>query len=76
MQANIKMSNIVIKIMFWMVPIATNTHWTTCFNPLARLMARRGRNTRKTRKIFNTEISEAAYFEFNKIMNHIMAPPG
>lgn len=43
-----------------MVPIATKTHCTTCFNPFARLIALRGRSTRKTRKILITEIVEPA----------------
>lgn len=38
----------VTSIMFPMVLTATMTHCTTCFSPLARLMARRGRNTLST----------------------------
>ena len=44
-----------------MVPIATNTHCTTCLSPFARLMARSGRRTRKTRKILITEMVEPAF---------------
>ena len=40
-----------------MVLTATITHCTTCLRPLARLMARRGRSTRRTRRIFTTDIA-------------------
>ena len=40
-----------------MVLTATITHCTTCLRPLARLMARRGRKTRRTRRIFTTDIA-------------------
>ena len=60
-QANINSNNEVIMIMLPIVPIATNTHWTTCFRPLARLMARSGRRTRRTRKILITEMVEPAF---------------
>ena len=36
--------------------MATITHCTTCFKPLALLIARRGRRTRNTRRLFNQEI--------------------
>ena len=40
-----------------MVFTATITHWTTCFRPFARLIARKGRSTRRTLRIFTTDIA-------------------
>ena len=57
MTLNMKTSNKVTKTMLPMVLTATMTHWTTCLRPLARLMARSGRNTRRTRRIFTTDMA-------------------
>lgn len=85
MQANMNCRSVVTIMMFPIVLMATNTHWTTCcrevrgqglldrnackrlfykkwswwtFSPLARFMALSGRSTRRTLKIFTTEMAD------------------
>ena len=57
MTANMNWRRRVTRTMLPMVLTATMTHWTTCLSPLARLMALRGRRTRRTLRIFTTEIA-------------------
>ena len=51
--------SMVTMTMFWMEETDTMTAWMTVLRPLARWMARSGRRTLKTRRIFSTDTAPA-----------------
>ena len=53
MTENMNCSRKVTIAMFWMDETDTMTAWITVFKPLARLMARSGLKTLRTRKIWD-----------------------